>query len=141
MKPRASSSERRPRSSAPCSRSCAQWPSAAARDESLHVANPCPGLSLKGAPVHASSRMSTSATDSARELLSSFNSRAEPASRRAASAQWTLATNASPEAEQEAADAAVALGRLYAEDAVFEDARRLDEAGASISDPLVAREI
>jgi peptidyl-dipeptidase A len=83
--------------------------------------------------------MSKSDTDAARELIRSFTELAEPASKRAALAQWTLATSASPEAEREAAEASVALARLYADDAVFEEAKRL--AGAALGDPLLARQI
>ncbi len=78
-------------------------------------------------------------TDAAKQLIADFNRGAEPASRRAALASWELASRATPEAERAAADAQLALGRLYADPAVHAEARRLD--AEPIGDPLVARQV
>lgn len=83
--------------------------------------------------------MPTTNTEAARQLIASFTAKAEPASRQAALAQWKLSTEASAEAEREAAEAQVALARLYADDATYAEAWRLD--AASIDDPLLAREV
>lgn len=85
--------------------------------------------------------MAKSETEAAQELILSFTARAEPASKRASLAQWALATSASPEAEHEAAEASVALARLYADDAVHEEAKRLDASSAAITEPLAARAV
>lgn len=81
--------------------------------------------------------MATTDTESARQLIATFTALAEPASSRAALAQWKLSTHASPEAENEAAEASVALARLYADDATHAEAKRLHEA--AIDEPRLAR--
>jgi peptidyl-dipeptidase A len=83
--------------------------------------------------------MATTDTESARQLIATFTALVEPASSRAALAQWKLATQASPEAENDAAEASVALARLYADDATHAEAKRLHEA--AIDDPLLSRQI
>jgi peptidyl-dipeptidase A len=75
----------------------------------------------------------------ARALIDDFTLTAEPLARDAALAGWALATCASPEAEQRAADAQVALARVYADPATHEAARRLD--GEPLTDPRLAREV
>jgi peptidyl-dipeptidase A len=81
----------------------------------------------------------TDDTESARQLIATFTALVEPASTRAALAQWKLSTYASPEAENEAAEASVALARLYADDATHAEAKRLHEA--ALSDPRIARQV
>jgi peptidyl-dipeptidase A len=76
-------------------------------------------------------------TERARALIDGFTSRAEPLARRAALAQWQLATNADADAQRAAADAQVELARLYAEDATFAEAKELSEK--TIDDPRLAR--
>jgi peptidyl-dipeptidase A len=79
------------------------------------------------------------ADDGAREFVTAWTTRARPAARRAALAQWQLSTLASAASEGEAAEAQVALAELYAEPATFAEASRL--AAAPIADPLLAREV
>lgn len=79
------------------------------------------------------------ATDSARAFIQSFTARTQPLSRTAALAQWELATHASPEAEKRAADAQIELCSLYADEATYREAQRLD--GCDIGDPIVRREV
>lgn len=83
--------------------------------------------------------MATTDTESARQLIATFTSLAEPASQRASLAQWKLATYASPEAENASAEASVALARVFADDATHAEAKRLHEA--AIDDPVLAREV
>jgi peptidyl-dipeptidase A len=82
--------------------------------------------------------MATS-TERARDLIDRFTARARPLAKRAALAQWDLSTCASPEAEQAAAEAQVELARLYADDAIFQEAKALD--AEPIAEPLLAREV
>jgi hypothetical protein len=79
------------------------------------------------------------ATESARAFIQDFTARAQPLSHRAALAQWQLATAASPEAEQHAAEAQIALCRIYAGEETYREAQELD--ASTISDPLLRREI
>jgi peptidyl-dipeptidase A len=80
-----------------------------------------------------------STPEPAQTLIDRFLAAAEPLARRAALCQWELATHASPEASASAAEAQVTVARLYADDATFAEAKRLD--AAPVADPLLAREV
>jgi hypothetical protein len=56
------------------------------------------------------------ATDSARAFIQAFTARTQPLSHAAALAQWELATHASAETQERAAETQIELCRCYADE-------------------------